>query len=143
MTTNFDDKDFLFSLLNICYGDYEIFKKIAIEMEYSEDKVAEIITDYLEETEQYTLLLDPHESSLDIINILNDHILQTARNQIEELTGKDIINDYSGSIYYFANYIDCPLCCDNNDKEKIKKLIKKIKLEDRTKEINKILEDLD
>jgi hypothetical protein len=62
------------------------------------------------------------EHTTDVNALLNDYILQQARNEIDDLLKIDICNDYD--VYFFANYLDCPLQYSNECQEAIEQAIK-------------------
>lgn len=67
-----------------------------------------------------------YDSNTDVNALLNDYILEQARNDIESLTDIDIVNDYD--VYYFANYLDCPLQYSTECQETIEQVIKEKQL---------------
>lgn len=58
-----------------------------------------------ERAEKYCINL--YDEHTDVNALLNDYILYQARDNIQELTDIDIVDDYN--VYYFQNYLDCPL----------------------------------
>lgn len=70
---------------------------------------------WLYESDLFEIIDDFREScgfwdfeKLDPVYCILEHILQMARNQIEELTGYDFMNDFSGSwseIYTYGNFM--------------------------------------
>jgi hypothetical protein len=62
------------------------------------------------------------ERTTDVNALLNDYILQQARDNIDEVLNIDIVNDYD--VYYFQNYLDCPLQYSNECKEALEIAIK-------------------
>lgn len=80
-------------------------------------ELAEILQDQAE-----NFCINLYDSHTDVNALLNDYILQQARNDIESVLGIDIVNDYD--VYFFANYLDCPLQYSNECQEAIEEAIK-------------------
>jgi len=78
------------------------------------------------QAEQWDINLYSDNPTTDINALLNDYILNQARQDIEDLTGIDIINDYD--VYFFANYLDCPLQYTDEAKKAIETAIKEKQL---------------
>lgn len=100
------------------FGSMDIMAciKTAATVNLSMQELSEIILQYCEDTE--TNLFD--ENTVDINAILNDYIIQQARQELEELIRIDIMDL---DIYFFANYLDCPLQYKEEDAEKILELL--------------------
>ena len=81
-------------------------------------ELAEILQ---EQAENWGINLFNDSPTTDVNALLNDYILNQARNDIEELTGIDIVNDYD--VYFFQNYLDCPLRYSTECKEAIEEAI--------------------
>lgn len=91
------------------WSDVRACMKIAEEVKLNADEVFEIIDEQSEE-------LGMKFADMDICYALLEHILQMARNKIDEVLGYDFINDNEGSIYTHSNYM-CS-CYDYNDSDK-------------------------
>ena len=63
-----------------------------------------------------------YDDHTDVNALLNDYILNQARNNIEEVLNIDIVDDYD--VYFFANYLDCSLQYSNECQEAIEEAIK-------------------
>ena len=88
-------------------------------------ELAEILQD---QAENWGINLYNDNPTTDVNALLNDYILNQARNNIEKLTGIDIVNDYG--VYFFANYLDCPLQYSTEVQEAIEKAIKEKELKE-------------
>lgn len=97
--------------------------KTAEEVGLNMYDLAEILQ---EQAENWGINLYNDNPTTDVNALLNDYILNEARNDIEELTSIDIVNDYD--IYFFANYLDCPLQYSNEAQEAIQTTIKEKEL---------------
>lgn len=67
-----------------------------------------------------------YDEHTDVNALLNDYILGQARNNIQELVDIDIVDDYN--VYYFENYLDCPLQYTTEVREIIEDAIKEKEL---------------
>lgn len=97
--------------------------KTAEEVGLNMYDLAEILQ---EQAENLGINLYNDNPTTDVNALLNDYILNEARNDIEELTSIDIVNDYD--VYFFANYLDCPLQYSNEAQEAIETAIKEKEL---------------
>lgn len=117
---------------NFCpygYLDIERCVNIANQVEENEDWVFGIIEEFKDSicAEDY-LNIDP-------VYCVYDSILQTARNEIEELTNVDILNDFENSLdCIYSNYLDTSYNASQDAVEELKKLLKKHKI--KTKDLN-------
>ncbi len=115
--------DFINNLIPFGSMDIRFCVQTALEVNIDMDKLVDIISDYCKETE--TDLFNS-KNTVDIIAILNDHIIQEARNEIDEKLNIDIQNDFD--TYFFSNYIDCPLQYSEECKKTIMNALKKKKI---------------
>lgn len=97
--------------------------KTAEEVNLSMYELAEILQ---EQAENWDINLYNDNPTTDVNALLNDYILNQARNNIEELTGIDIVNDFD--VYFFQNYLDCPLRYSAECQEAIEEAIKEKEL---------------
>lgn len=84
------------------YLDIRAACKIGDEVSLREEEIFEIIDNFREE-----LWLDGY-GNIDPVYCVLEHVLQQARNIIDEETGYDFINDYSGAgneIYTYGNFL--------------------------------------
>ena len=116
------DYDYLMSLL--CpWGSLDVWHMVkrAEECNLSMCDVRDILQDTAEE-----LGINLYDYSTDVNALLNMHILEQARQDIESNTGIDIVNDYD--VYFYANYLDCPLQHSTECQEALEDVIKEKQL---------------
>ena len=116
------DYDYLMGLL--CpWGSLDVWHMVknAESCDISMNELSDILQ---EQAENWGINL--YDSQTDVNALLNDYILNQARNDIEELTGIDILNDFD--VYFFANYLDCPLQYSTECQEAIEQAIKEKQL---------------
>lgn len=110
--------DYLMNLL--CpWGSLDVWHMVkhAEECDISMNELSEILQDQAE-----NFCINLYDAHTDVNALLNDYILQQARNNIESVLDIDIVNDYD--VYFFANYLDCPLQYSNECQEAIEEAIK-------------------
>ena len=110
--------DYLMGLL--CpWGSLDVWHMVkhAESCNISMNELSEILQDQAD-----AFGINLYDSHTDVNALLNDYILEQARNNIESLTDIDIVNDYN--VYYFANYLDCPLQYSTECQEAIEQVIK-------------------
>lgn len=119
INSNYDD----FCRYLIPFGSLDVWETVkrAMSLNMSMKELVEVIEEYCSSTD--TDLFNS-EQTVDIMAILNDYIIQMARNNIEEITGNDFMNDLRINPYFFGNYIDCPICYREEEKEKLSQLLK-------------------
>jgi len=119
INSNYDD----FCRYLIPFGSLDVWETVkrAMSLNMSMKELVEVIEEYCSFTD--TDLFNS-EQTVDIMAILNDYIIQMARNNIEEITGNDFMNDLQIEPYFFNNYIDCPICYKEEEKEKLSQLLK-------------------
>ena len=116
------DYDYLMGLL--CpWGSLDVWHMVknAESCDISMNELSDILQ---EQAEAWGINL--YDGQTDVNALLNDYILNQARNDIEELTGIDILNDYD--VHFFANYLDCPLQYSTECQEAIEQVIKEKQL---------------
>ena len=116
------DYDYLMNLL--CpWGSLDVWHMVkhAESCNISMNELSEILQDQADE-----LGINLYDSHTDVNALLNDYILRQAANDIESQTDIDIINDYD--VYFFANYLDCPLQYSTECQEAIEQAIKEKQL---------------
>lgn len=106
--------EFIRQLIPFGSMDIAACVKTAAVVNLSMQELAEIITQYCEDTD--TNLFD--EKTVDINAILNDYIIQQARQELDEIIQIDICDL---DLYFYANYLDCPLQYKEEDAEIILK----------------------
>lgn len=99
-------------------------------------KLAEILQDQAE-----SFCVNLYDEHTDVNALLNDYILNQARVNIEGFTDIDIL-DYD--VYYYANYLDCPLQYSDECVEVLEKAIeeKELTKDDFNKYALYVLEDM-
>lgn len=99
-------------------------------------ELAEILQDQAE-----SFCINLYENSTDVNALLNDYILDQARQDIEDNTDIDIL-EYD--VYYYANYLDCPLQYSDKCVEELEKAIeeKELTKDDFNKYALYVLEDM-
>lgn len=88
--------------------------------------------DFSEYVEQYCLETKLPIQNVDACGVVYEYILQLARSNIEEYTGKDIVNDTDG-FYVYQNYICTSFDCVDDVRKLIISLVDQIPEEKRTK----------
>lgn len=119
--------DYLLNLL--CpWGSSDVWHmiKTAEEVDLSMCELAEILQ---EQAENWGINLYNDNPTTDVNALLNEYILGQARQDIEDLTGIDIINDYD--VYFFQNYLDCPLFYSTECQETIEEVIREKELSEK------------
>lgn len=110
--------DYLMGLL--CpWGSLDVWHMIkhAEDCNISMNELAEILH---EQAENWGINL--YDELTDVNALLNNYILNEATVDINNILDIDIINDYN--VYYFANYLNCPLQYSNEAREAIEEAIK-------------------
>lgn len=104
------------------WGSLDVWHMIKHAEECNIDmyELAEILQDGADE-----LGVNLYDNHTDVNAILNDYILREARNDIENLTNIDLC-DYD--VYYYANYLDCPLQYPSEIVEELENAIKENEL---------------
>ena len=116
------DYDYLMNLL--CpWGSLDVWHMVkrAEECDLTMCDVRDILQDTAEE-----LGINLYDHSTDVNALLNMHILEQARQDVENSTGIDIVNDYD--VYFYANYLDCPLQYSTECQEALENEIKERQL---------------
>lgn len=88
--------DIISALTNYGYGDIERCNEVLDTAFVSDDELAEYIKDN-------TLIEDI--SSVDLVAYAYDFILEKVREEIQQVTGNDIINDLKENINVAGNYM--------------------------------------
>jgi hypothetical protein len=133
----FSNESFLMNVLGIDCPNLNCFKEIAKEAGYSEWECSDIITEFFVDCDMNPF--DPKHRPLDIVAILNNHILNKAREDLLELKNVDICDK---DISYYANYFCYCLQCDEIDAKKIISVIESIPDDKRSKEIKRLYNSL-
>jgi hypothetical protein len=134
---SFYSESFLMDVLGLDCHNLNCFKEIANEVGYFEWECSDIIIDFFTSCDVNPF--DDRFRPIDIVAILNNHILDKARDDILKLKNIDI---YDRGIAYYANYFCYCLQCDEDDAKEIIKLIDGMPNEERSKEINRIYNGL-
>lgn len=111
--------EFLWHLMPFGSLDIMHLMRTAYEVNIYPYELASIL---YEQAEQYEVNLFNNEHTTDLNALLNDYILRQADSDIYSLTDISIIDDYD--VYYFANYLDCPLQYKTECQEAIEEAIK-------------------
>lgn len=118
------------------YGrlDMEHLANFLENSEIEIDDFSEYLESYCEETESNLI-------ETDLNYVAYEYLLQQARNEIEELTGKDIVNDTTKQdLYVYGNYIDTQYDFSDETTEEIKEWLKDINKESMSKQLIAFLE---
>lgn len=124
MTDEMTNRDYDYLMGLLCpWGSLDVWHMVkhAENCDISMNELAEILQDQAD-----NLGINLYNGSTDVNALLNDFILNEARNDIENQLNIDIVNDYD--VYYFANYLDCPLQYSTDCQEAIEEAIKENKL---------------
>ena len=111
------------------YNDVKTAIDTALSAGKDGDWVSEQVQQYIDDT-------GTKLEEVDVCAIVYDSLLQEARNDISSSTDIDILNDLSGDVYVYGNYMCTSLDANGNGVEETMKAIKKIPKEDRTDAIN-------
>jgi len=140
MNTNekiqYETESFLKHLIPFGSGDIRAAIETALKAGKNGDWAGEQINNYIEETGSKLEDIDPNY-------VIYDALLQEARNDIEQLTGKDILNDTHSQIEVYANYMCTSFYYTEEAKEELKEILKDVNKEDYTDVINWLLSELE
>ena len=129
--------DFTYSLIPFGSADIRALIVTAINAGKDGDWCAEQIEEFTESTGISKL------SDIDPNYVIYDSLLQEARNEIDELTDIDILNDLSEEVYVSGNYMCTTLDYSEEAKEELLNVLKEIKEEDLTDAIKWLISELD
>ena len=114
--------EFLSTLAPFGYRDIDAAIKIALECGERSEYAAEQITEYMESTDAKITDVDP-------VYCVLESILQYSRNEIEQQTGYDFINDNtSREIYTYGNFMCSSYDYNEESIKELKKHLKKAKV---------------
>ena len=117
-------------------SDVRVAIEVALEAGKDGDWVAEQVEEYCDSTG--TQLKD-----IDVVYCVYDSLLQEAKNEIEETTKKDILNDLSPCIEVYGNYMCSSFDCTQETAKATLKMAQKVPKEDRSKTLLWFIEKLE
>ena len=128
-----------FNASMIPFGSRDVYEAVrtALEGGHDGDWLAEQIEEFMDSCGINKL------SEIDPNYIAYDGLLQEARNDIDELTDIDIMNDLSEEVNVYGNYMCTSLDYTEEAKEETLNIIKEIKEEDLTDAIKWLKSELD
>lgn len=97
--------------------------------------------DFSEYIEQYCIETSLPIQNIDACGVAYEYILELARSNIEEYTGKDIVNDTDGFSVY-QNYICTSFDCADDVRELIISLVDQIPEEKRAKATQFVVDNI-
>ena len=119
------------------YADVKEAVRTAIEGGHNGDWVAEQIEEYMDSCGITKLTeIDPNY-------IAYDSLLQEARNDITELTDKDILNDTSHQVEVYGNFMCTSLDYTEEAKEELLEILKEISVDDETDAVKWLINEMD
>jgi hypothetical protein len=127
---------FTSGLIPMGYLDIKSAVQTALDGGHDGDWLVEQVNQFCEDT-------DTALSDVDVNYVAYDSLFQEARNDIDELTGIDIINDLSEEVQVYGNYMCTTLDCSEEAKDEVSKVLKKIPKKDRTEAIKWLVSELD
>lgn len=140
MNTNeriqYETESFLKQLIPFGSGDIRAVIETALEAGKDGDWAGEQINNYVEETGSKLEDIDPNY-------IIYDSLLQEARTDIEQLTGKDILNDTQSQIAVYANFMCTSFDYTEEAKNELIEILKDVNKDDYTDVINWLLSELE
>ena len=127
-----------FNAYIIPFGSRDIYEAVntALDGGHDGDWLAEQINEFIESTGVTMESIDPNY-------IAYDSLLQEARNDIDELTDIDIMNDVSEEVNVYGNFMCTTLDYTEEAKDELLKILKEISEEDQTEAIKWLIEELD
>jgi len=128
--------DFTYTLIPFGSADIRALVITAINAGKDGRWCAEQITEYMDQCEAKLGEIDPNY-------VICDALLQEARNDIDQLTGIDILNDLSEEVNVSGNFMCTSLDYTEEAKEETLNVIKEIDEEDRTDAINWLISELE
>lgn len=117
------------------YLDIERAAIVMNEAGYTNDDLVEHIEDYCSDVGSELKDIDPVYSAYNFI-------FQSVRTEIEEKTGKDVLNDTKGQIEVYGNYLCTAFDYSKEAKEEFLEIIKEIPEGDRSKALTWVIEEL-
>jgi len=113
--------DFLYNMTD--YGSADLYEaiKTANQVGISGKELADLVRNFCDDTQTEL-------AKADVCYIIYEHILNSARNEIEQKTKFDISNDANFSTY--ANYMCTSFECDDDDVELLKTALEKLEKDD-------------
>ena len=118
------------------YGDVDALVQTALEAGKDGEWAGEQITQYIEDTGEEMGDLDP-------VCIIFEALLQEARTEIEDLTGKDILNDTEEQIYVAGNFMCTSLDYSTLAQSELKAIMDTIPKKNYTKVLNWLYSEAD
>ena len=111
----------------IPFGSRDIYEavRVAIKGGHGGCWLAEQVNEYIESTDSKMENLDPNY-------IAYDGLLQEARNDIDELTGTDILNDTDEQVFVYGNYMCTSLDYTEDARVELLEILKGIDGDDKT-----------
>lgn len=113
----YEIQNFIAQLISFGSGDIRAAIEAAVEAGKDGYWAAEQVEDYVKNTDMQLKDIDP-------VYVVFDALLQEARNDIEDLIGKDILNDTNSQVEVYANF----MCTSLDYTEKAQKELKAIML---------------
>jgi hypothetical protein len=126
---NREIENFNAQLIPFGYADIKAAIETALEAGKDGDWTAEQITEFIDSTETKLEDIDP-------VYVVYDSLLQEARNDIEQLANKDIVNDTRNQVEVYANFMCTSLDYTEEAQKELKEIMAKIPKEDFTEAMN-------
>lgn len=117
------------------YRDVERAATVIEEAGFYNSDLVEAIESFCEDT-------DTKLSSIDPVYCAYDFIFQTVRSEIEEKTGKDVLNDTDKQIDVHGNYMCSSFDYTEEAKGEFMDIVNRIEPKDRSVALNWIIEEL-
>jgi hypothetical protein len=126
--------DFTRQLIPFGSGDIRAAVETALSAGKDGDWAAEQIEQWIEDTETALKDIDP-------CAVVYESLLQEARNDIQELTEKDILNDTDEQAYVYGNFMCTSLDYSTRAQKELKEIMSKVSKEDFTDAMNWLWEE--
>ena len=131
-----ETEEFLWAIAPFGGGDIKAMIRTAIDGGHNGGWAAEQIEQFMEDTNTKLSDIDPNY-------VVYDALFQEARNDINDLTGKDILNDTEHQIEVYGNCMCTSLDYSEEAKEELLEILKEISLEDETNAITWLINEID
>jgi hypothetical protein len=118
-------ENFNAQLIPFGYADIKAAVETALEANKDGDWAAEQITNFIDSTETKMEDIDP-------VYVVFDSLVQEARNDISELTQKDILNDTNKQVEVYGNFMCTSLDYSEEAQRELKEIMQEVEMEDFT-----------
>ena len=128
--------DFQVSFCPFGYLDIERAVTVFHEVDLTPDDLVEAVSEFCDSTEV-------DQSAVDVVYVAYDKIFQDVRYEVEEATGKDILNDTKKQINVYGNYMCSQFDFSKEAKEEFLEIVSEIPEEDRSIKLKWMLSEIE